>query len=157
MWLWDFTTISWVLCAKNALTNHNGFRTAQLLFGRKRNLPNLLGNKLPAQENPISLDIASYISDLHAPSESSSKLKLVVPKNIRKSGAVFSIGNDVFYKWDDKHVWKVPGWVLGQDGPVVFIWHGLHYIKAHSCRVQLTNPSLYNNSPSQTSNTTRLA
>ena len=155
MWLWDFTTISWALCAKNALTNNNGFRPAQLLFGRNRNLPNFLDNKLPAQENPISLDIASHISDLHAPSESSSKLKLVVPKNIRKS--VFSIGDDVFYKRDDKLAWKVPGWVLGQDGPVVFIWHGLHYIKAHSCRGQLTNPSLYNNNPSQTSNTIPLA
>ena len=78
-------------------------------------------------------------------------------KNIRKSGAVFNIGDEVFYKWDDRLVWKGPRRVLSQDGLVVFIWHNSHYIRAHFCRVQLTNPSLDNNNLSQASNAIPLA
>ena len=85
------------------------------------------------------------------------KLKLVVHKNIRKSRAVFNMGDEVFYKQDDKLAWKGPGQVLGLDGPDVFIWHGSHLIRAHSCRVQLTNPNLDNNNLSQTSNVIPLA
>ena len=115
------------------------------------NLPNFLDNKLPVQENPTSPYIASHISALYAArrasvaSESSSKSKLALCKNVRKSGAVFNIGDEVFYKRDDKLSWKGPGRVLGQDGPVVFFRHGSHYIRAHYRRVQLTNPNLDNN------------
>ena len=115
---------SWTLCAKNALINNNGFSPAQLVFGRNTNLLNFLDNRLPLQENPTLPDIASHISALHAArrafiaSESSSKLKLAVRKNIRKSGAVFNIGEEVFYKRDDKLAWKGPGRVLSQDGPL---------------------------------------
>ena len=78
-------------------------------------------------------------------------------KNVRKSGAVFNIGDEVFYKRDDKLAWKGPRRVLGQDVLVVFIKHALHYIRAHSCRDQLTNPSLDNKNLSQTSNAIPLA
>ena len=90
-------------------------------------MPNFLDNKLLAQENPTSPDIESCISVLHAArrafisSESSNKLNLAICKNIRKSGAVFNIGDEVFYKRDHKLAWKGPGQVLGQDGPAVFI------------------------------------
>ena len=71
---------------------------------------------------------------------------------LEKSGAVFNIEDEVFYKQDDKRTWKGPGRVFGQDGPVVYIWHGLYYIRAHSCQVQLTNHNLDNTNLSQTSN-----
>lgn len=115
------------------------------------------------QENPTSSDIASHISALHAAwrafiaSESWNKMKLAMHKNIRKSGAVFNIGDEVFYKWDDRLIWKGPRRVLSQDGLVAFIWHNSHYIRAHFCRVQLTNPSLDNNNLSQASNAIPLA
>ena len=84
-------------------------------------------------------------------------MKLATHKNIRKSGAVFNMGDEVFYKRDDKLAWEGPRRVVGQDGLVVFIWHNSHYIRAHSCRVQLTNHSLDNNNLSQTSNAIPLA
>ena len=111
--------LSWALCAKNALLNNNGFSPAKLIFGRNMNLPNFLDNKLPVQENPTSPYIASHISALYAArrasvaSQSSSKSKLALRKNVRKSGAVFNIGDEVFYKRDDKLAWKGPGRVLG--------------------------------------------
>ena len=126
-------------------------------------MPNFLDNKLPGKENPTSPDIASHVSALHAarrafiPSESSNKLKIGISENIRKSGAVFNIGGEVFYKRDEKLAWKWSGQFLGQNGPAVYIQHGLHYIRAHSCCIQLTNPGLDNNSLSQTSNVIPLA
>ena len=118
-------------------------------------MPNFLNNKLPAQESLISplywTYIAPHISAQHTAqntftvSKSSSKLKLVVCKNTRKS-------DQVLYKRDDKVEWKGPGQALGQNGPAVFIRHGLHYIKVDACRVQLTNPNLDNGNLNQTSN-----
>lgn len=48
-------------------------------------------------------------------------MKLATRKNIRKSGAVFNMGDEVFYKRDDKLAWEGPRRVVGQDGLVVFI------------------------------------
>ena len=89
---------------KNALINSHGFSPAQLVFGRNTNLPNFLDNKIPAQENPTSPDIALHISSLHAArrafimSESSNKLKLAMRKNIRDSGVMFKVGDKSFIR-----------------------------------------------------------
>ena len=65
--------------------------------------------------------------------ESSSKLKLALKKNLRPTtGTVFSVGDEVYYKRDDSHERKGPGKVLGHDEPVVFIRQGSRYIKAHT-------------------------
>ena len=67
-------------------------------------------------------------------------LPLTLWKNIRTSGITCNIGGEVFYKRDDNRAWKGPATVLGQDGPVVFIREGSHYIKVHTCCVQPLNP-----------------
>ena len=33
-------------------------------------------------------------------------------------------------------IWRVPGKIIGQDGPIVFVWHVGQFVKAYSCRVQ---------------------
>ena len=43
------------------------------------------------------------------------------------------------------NMWEGPSKVLGQDGPVVFLRHGSHYIKAHVCRVQPTKSNSTDN------------
>ena len=94
-------------------------------------------------------DIALHISALHAArkafiaTESSNKIKLALRKNVRTSGITYNIGDEVYYKRDDNQAWKGPATVLGQDGPVVFIRQGSHYIKAHTCRVQPSNVNSY--------------
>ena len=118
-------------------------------------MSNFLNNKLPAQESPISplywAYIAPHISLQHTAqktftvSKSSSKLKWVVRKNTGKF-------DQVLYKRDDKVEWKGPGQALGQNGPAVLITHGLLYIKADACRVQLANPNLDNGNLNQTRN-----
>ena len=143
------TALSWALCAKNSLINNNGFSPSQLVFGRNTNLPNIIDNKLPAQEKSTLPDIALHISALHAArkafiaTESSNKIKLALRKNVRTSGITYNIGDEVYYKRDDNQTWKGPATVLGQDGPVVFICQGAHYIKAHTCCVQPSNVNSY--------------
>ena len=50
----------------------------------------------------------------------------------------------MFYKHHNKLAWKGPSQALGQDGPVIHIRHSRHYIKSHSCIVQLTKPNSNN-------------
>ena len=68
--------------------------------------------------------------------EANCKLKLALHENTRDVLRPFEIGEETFYKRDDQQEWKGPRTVLGQDGAVIFIRHGSHYIKAHSCCVQ---------------------
>lgn len=143
------TALPWALCAKNSLINNNGFSPSQLVFGRNTNLPNIIDHKLPAQEKSTLPDIALHISALHAArkafiaTESSNKIKLALRKNVRTSGNTYNIGDEVYYKRDNNQAWKGPATVLGQDGPVVFICQGSHYIKAHTCCVQPSNVDSY--------------
>lgn len=51
----------------------------------------------------------------------------------------------VCYKGDGAPEWKGPHRVLDQDDPVIFICHGFHYIKAHTCCVQPITVSDSNN------------
>ena len=113
------------------------------MFGRNSNLSNFIKYQLPAKETTIkSFKLALNISTLHAAQkafierESSNKLKLAIRKNIQPSGNIYIIGDEVYYKRDNAPEWKGPGRVLGQNGPVVFICHRSHYIKAHNSQVQ---------------------
>ena len=49
----------------------------------------------------------------------------------------------IFYKRGNNQAWKGPATVLGEDGPVVFILQGSHYIKTHTCCVQPSNPDRF--------------
>ena len=54
----------------------------------------------------------------------------------------FNLGQEVYYKRNNDIKWKGPGKVVGQDGPVVFIRHGGHYVKVHCSRIQLSNTNM---------------
>ena len=43
----------------------------------------------------------------------------------------------MYYERKDQPRWRGSGKVIGQDGSVVFIWHGGQYVNARSWRVQL--------------------
>ena len=62
--------------------------------------------------------------------------------NIHSSGQIYNIRDEVYYKRDNSPKRKGPAKVLGQDGPVVFLRHGIRHIKAHVCRVQATENSI---------------
>ena len=42
----------------------------------------------------------------------------------------------MYYRRKNQPRRRGPGKVTGQDSPVVFIWYGGQYVKAHSCRMQ---------------------
>ena len=42
----------------------------------------------------------------------------------------------VYYKRNTDGKWKGPAKVIGQDGPVVFLWQGRFLIKAYRNRIQ---------------------
>lgn len=58
---------------------------------------------------------------------------------------MYPIGSEECYKGDGAPEWKGPHRVLDQDDPVIFICHGFHYIKAHTCCVQRITVSDSNN------------
>ena len=72
--------------------------------------------------------------------ESSEKIRRVLHKQTRQTGAVYTTGDEVYYKRSDINKWKGPAKVIGQDGPVVFICHDGQLVKAHICHIQSTNP-----------------
>ena len=96
-------------------------------------------------------ELVEHIATLHAArrafliAKSSNKLKVAMRKQTRQSGHIYSIGDEVYHNRDNSNMWKGPSKVLGQDGPVVFLRHGSHYIKAHVCRVQLTKSNSTDN------------
>ena len=140
------------------------FSSAQLVFGCNCNLPNTLVNHFPALDKTVySSDLASHIYALHSVRkafvalESSNKMKLSIKKNICNYQQFYNIGDMVYYKRDSSHEWKGPAKVLEQDRAILFLRHGAKYIKAHICRVQLTdtNPKSHlknNNIESQQAN-----
>ena len=41
----------------------------------------------------------------------------------------------MYYKINDENKWKGPGTVIGQDGKIVFVWHGSIYVRVPPCRL----------------------
>ena len=137
------TALAWAVSAKNTLINNNGFSPAQIAFGKNCMFPSIINNNLPALESfNQSQNLALHIAALHSARrafiacESSEKIKQAQQNNIRPSGQIYNIKDEVYYKCDNSPRWKRPAKVLGQDGPVVCLHHGSHHIKAHVCRVQ---------------------
>ena len=60
--------------------------------------------------------------------EPSEKIRRALHKQTRQTGAVYTTGDEVYYKRSDNNKWKGPAKVIGQDGPVVFIRHGGQFV-----------------------------
>ena len=106
---------------------NQGFSPAQLVFGRNTNLPNLIDNKLPAQEISTLLHIPFDIVAIHAArgafvDTESTKIKLALWKiSGHLESHITSQKSEVCYKRNDNQACKEPTRVLGQGDPVVFI------------------------------------
>ena len=143
------TALAWAVSAKNTLINNNGFSPAQVALGKNCMFPSIINDILPALESfNQSPNLALHIATLHSAwrafiaYESSEKIKRPFRNNIRSSGQIYNIKDEVYYKRSNSPKWKGPAKVLGQDGPVVFLRHGTRHIKAHVCRVQSTENSI---------------
>ena len=59
--------LAWAVNAKNTMQNHLGFSPMQLVVGNNPNLPSVMNNKLPAQEDcPMSETVVKHLNALHA-------------------------------------------------------------------------------------------
>ena len=158
------TALAWAVSAKNTFIN-NGFSSAQIGFGENCMFPSIINDNLSALESfNQSPNLAVHIATLYSARrafiacESSEKIKRALWNNIRPSGQIYNIKDEVYYKRDNSPKWKAPAKVLGQDGPVVFLRHGTRHIKAHVCRVQpIENSMNEKNDKDQTPQTTPLA
>ncbi|CAL4122102.1 unnamed protein product [Meganyctiphanes norvegica] len=138
--------LSWAVHAKNTFQMVEGFSPYQLVFGRNPKLPSVLHDDPPALEGTTTSEIfAKHLNTLVAgrkafiQAESSSRIRRALKHNIRQVENVFENGDNVYYKRENSNEWKGPGRVIGQDGIVVIIKHGLFTIRAHSSRVIKTS------------------
>lgn len=139
------TALAWALQAKNSLANVNGFSPMQLTMGQNPQLPSVLTNKPPANEEPASSDIMrEQLNCMKAArkafieAESSDKIKRALVRNIRPgANNKFYTGDIVYYKRNDSRKWKGPGRVIGYESSNILIKHGSQYVRVHACRVML--------------------
>ena len=76
----------------------------------------------------------------HLSSRHLARKAFIMAESSEKIHAVYTTGDEVYYKRSDNNKWKGPAKVIGQDGPVVFIRHGGQLVKAHIRHIQSTNP-----------------
>ena len=143
--------LAWAVNAKNSLQNHLGFSPIQLVTGSHPNLPSVLTNNLPAQEEIImSETVANHLNALHlarrafTKAESSERIKRALKHNVRVNEEQFQPGDKVFFKRDDSNRWRGPGKIIGQDGKTLFIRHGSQLVKVATCRAIKMNTHMVN-------------
>ena len=136
-------TLQWVINAKNLLSNVYDFSPYQLVFGMNPRLPNILSNRPPALEG-LSKIVASNLRSMHEArkafikSESSEKISRAFRHNLRSyKDAIFTTGDDVYYKKNDSKRWKGPGKVIGVGGQQILVKHGSFYVRCHPSHVIL--------------------
>ena len=149
--------LSWAVHAKNTLQMIEGFSPYQLVFGRNPKLPSVLSDELPALEGTTTCEVfAKHLNTLVAgrkaflQAESSNRIRKALRHNIRQVENIFENGDDVYYKRENCNEWKGPGKVIGQDGKVVIIKHGIYTIRAHSSRVIKTTYEFVSKNPCDT-------
>ena len=156
--------LSWAVHAKNTLHMVEGFSPYQLVFGRNPKLPSVLNDDPPALEGTTTCEVfAKHLNTLVSArkaflqAESSNRIRRALKHNIRQVENIFENGDNVYYKRESSNEWKGPGRVIGQDGKVVIIKHGLYTIRAHSSRVIKTTYEFSNNNNNSTSGTNKIS
>ena len=144
--------LAWAVNAKNSMQNHLGFSPIQLVTGSNPNLPSVLTNNLPAQEEmTMSETVLKHLNALHSArraftkAESSERIKRALRHNVRVNEETFMAGDKVFYKRDDSNRWRGPGKVIGQDGKILFIRHGSQLVRVATCRALKMDAHMSNN------------
>eukprot|EP00794_Sanderia_malayensis_P012459 gene12459-13747_t len=137
------TAVVWAVSAKNTLINNSGYSPNMIVFGRNRNPPSVLINKLPAMENEAtSVTVEKNLKALRMAreaviqSESSEKIKRALRHNVRTCNDIkFHQGECVYYKRNNNERWHGPGTVIGQDHKQILVKHGNDLVRVHSSRV----------------------
>ena len=135
--------LAWGVCAKNSLSNNDGFSPNQLVFSRNVNLPSILTDSLPALEPTRSSEIVrKHLEAMHSArenfvkAEASGKIRTALLRKVRSySDGRYMNGEKVFYKRVGHKGWRGPATVIGEEGKIVLIRHGTAYYRAHPCHL----------------------
>ena len=135
--------LSWGVCAKNALGNHDGYSANQMVFGRNINLPSILTDSLPALEPTRSSEVVRRnLEAMHTArqnfikAESSEKIRRALRHKVRSfSDNRYENGEKVFYKRVGFKGWRGPATVIGEEGKIVLVRHGTAYYRCHPCHL----------------------
>ena len=139
----DEMALACACCAKNALSNNNGYSANQRVFGRNINLPSVLTDALPALEpTQTSEMVRRNLEAIHSArehcikAESSERIRRALRHKLRSYGDHrFENGEKVFYKRKGYKGWKGPATVIGEEGKIVLIRHGSAYYRCHPCHL----------------------
>ena len=136
--------LAWAVCAKNSLYNEHGYSPNQLVFGWNLNLPCVLKDEPPALESTTSSEIVrAHLNALHSArqnyikAESSERIKRALRHQTRTYvDTSFENGEQVYYRRGQKKEWKGPAKVIGQEGKIVLVRHGVAYYRCHPCQLR---------------------
>lgn len=138
--------LAWANMARNSLQMYLGFSSHQLVFGVNPNLPNVLGDRLPAMNETINSDVfRKHLNALKASreafvkSDADTRIKRALKRKLTCAQMVFRTGDLVYYKKDSSERWLGPAKVMFQDGKVVFIRHGSMFYRVSINRLNPAN------------------
>ena len=135
--------LNWSLAAKNSLATVYGFSPNILVFGRNPNFPNIMINKMPANNSVcISRYLSETLNAMHTARQSfieherSERIRRALLRKTRSfSDEIFSLGDMVyFYRNDD--ICHGPAKIIGVDGSSYLLKHGGHYSRVHACKMR---------------------
>lgn len=143
-------SLCWANMAKNSLQMYHGYSSYQLVFGKNPNLPNVIGDKIPALEGKTSSEIlARHLNGLHSArrafveTETDERIRRALRCKIRSSDQNFENGDRVYYKREGQEKWLGPGKVVFQDGCVVFVRHGGTFVRVSPNRLIKAGEELF--------------
>ena len=138
--------LAWAINAKNSLQVWNGFSSYQLVSGQNPNIPNVMTDKPPAlRDTTISQVVSKHLNALHTArqafvkEESSERIRRALRHKIGANSEKYESGDKVFYKRENTNNWKCPGFVIEQDGKIIFVRHGGIYVRVSANRMMKLN------------------
>jgi hypothetical protein len=136
------TLLAWANMAKNSLRMVYGYSPNQLIFGINPVLPNILSAGPPALEGrPFSETLAKHLDALHGArkafieSENLERIRKALRKKICTNNTVYKNGDQVWYKRKEGDRALGPGKVVFQDGKIIFVRHGMTYVRVSANRI----------------------
>ena len=101
------------------------------------------------QGTTISQAVSKHLNTLHTAgqpfvnAENSERIHWVLRLKIRANAETYESGDKLFYKRENSNKWKGPGFVIGQDGNIIFHYLGTcsmyMYVRISANRIMKLN------------------
>ena len=134
--------LQWAVNARNTLINIYGFSPQQLVLGRNSSLEPFEVNLPSLNQSSINDYVAQNLNAIAAArnafqeKESSVRLNRAMRTRSSYTTDCFMMGDQVYYRRENRKEWLGPAFVIGATSGVVWIDHGC-IVKIHPCKVRL--------------------